>query len=288
MCRFRPMGCRILLVENCVKTIEHCSNFRHIRAECGAESSSSLSPARHQPCFIDRMKGHIIFAVFCIWATTASPPASADVPLACSSVMFDQLPVELGSCGFYRQCMEARVACGPSGYALSYGEKYCKKFSSETRLSPKGKAWRDAALICLQKSLLPIVQTEEGTQPTCEAVMDTAFDSHPLCYLDPGKGAIGIPSICDLSLVDLYLITTEVDGRDLRSLRAAKQINIVSTQCVGALSAELKNLQTAANEVEYWSNHSIQEQSYLFTSPNESDLLQKLEFWKARELNHAE
>ena len=35
-----------------------------------------------------------------------------------------------GSCDFYPQCVEKRIPCGTTGYALNYGEKYCLKFAS--------------------------------------------------------------------------------------------------------------------------------------------------------------
>lgn len=34
-----------------------------------------------------------------------------------------------GNCSFYSMCVEKRVPCGPNGYALGYGGKYCIKFT---------------------------------------------------------------------------------------------------------------------------------------------------------------
>ena len=39
---------------------------------------------------------------------------------------------EQGDCSFYRQCVENRVPCGANGYAISYGEEYCKRFQMDT------------------------------------------------------------------------------------------------------------------------------------------------------------
>lgn len=36
-----------------------------------------------------------------------------------------------GNCDFYSQCVEKRVPCGPDGYALGYGGKYCIKFGQD-------------------------------------------------------------------------------------------------------------------------------------------------------------
>ena len=35
-----------------------------------------------------------------------------------------------GNCDFYPQCVEARIPCGTTGYALNYGEKHCHRFES--------------------------------------------------------------------------------------------------------------------------------------------------------------
>ena len=33
-----------------------------------------------------------------------------------------------GDCRFYSSCMEERIPCGDSGYALNYGKRYCEAF----------------------------------------------------------------------------------------------------------------------------------------------------------------
>ena len=35
-----------------------------------------------------------------------------------------------GNCDFYPQCVEARIPCGSSGYALNYGERNCIRFAA--------------------------------------------------------------------------------------------------------------------------------------------------------------
>ena len=35
-----------------------------------------------------------------------------------------------GNCDFYPQCVEARIPCGSTGYALNYGEKYCHRVAN--------------------------------------------------------------------------------------------------------------------------------------------------------------
>ena len=35
-----------------------------------------------------------------------------------------------GNCDFYPQCVETRIPCDTTGYALNYGEKYCRRFAN--------------------------------------------------------------------------------------------------------------------------------------------------------------
>ena len=36
-----------------------------------------------------------------------------------------------GACSFYPDCVEAqRLACGPTGFCLAYGETYCERFET--------------------------------------------------------------------------------------------------------------------------------------------------------------
>ena len=35
-----------------------------------------------------------------------------------------------GNCDFYPQCVETRIPCGTTGYALNFGKKYCNRLAS--------------------------------------------------------------------------------------------------------------------------------------------------------------
>ena len=35
-----------------------------------------------------------------------------------------------GNCDFYPQCVETIIPCDTTGYALNYGEKYCRRFAN--------------------------------------------------------------------------------------------------------------------------------------------------------------
>lgn len=105
-------------------------------------------------------------------------------------------------CAFYRDCLEARIPCGPNGYAIGYGFKYCNAFMKYySRFSNVGKQWITATCFCLQNVLLPIV-LGEGTQ-TCDEIKDFAMSSHVGCYTNTQ------PSICDVPATDwpiLYIV----------------------------------------------------------------------------------
>jgi hypothetical protein len=95
----------------------------------------------------------------------------------------------MNNCAFYSSCIEPQTDCGEGGYALGYGEKYCTRYLLDTHFSPAGVAWKTNVMHCLQESLVPLAS--ESPAPTCDTVLNDAFDSHPHCYTEG-------PSICFL------------------------------------------------------------------------------------------
>ena len=88
-------------------------------------------------------------------------------------------------CSYYPDCVEAEYQCGPSGYPLGYGLKYCNKFVDNFDLyDADGQAWIEGTLICLKEALLPLVL--DNTGQTCSSLSDYAFNSHVDCYVDNG------------------------------------------------------------------------------------------------------
>ncbi|MCB0347873.1 MAG: hypothetical protein KDD37_03515 [Bdellovibrionales bacterium] len=144
---------------------------------------------------------------------------------------FSDCNPQANSCGYYDQCLERAFPCEDNGYSLSYGKKYCQKYLSLNTensvslfsLSPKGKIWRDHTLLCLQEELHK--QWLGSGFASCEDLTQYAFDSHPGCYTQSN------PSFCDLKYSDWLLVTSVVDGRDLFSLKSAKQISKVALTC---------------------------------------------------------
>jgi hypothetical protein len=92
---------------------------------------------------------------------------------------------EPNTCDIYTQCLEARLHCGPAGYPIAYGLKYCNKSNSvRNQLSAGGKEWITSTMLCLQRDL---VKYADGSQKTtCGALKDYAFSTHPSCYIDGG------------------------------------------------------------------------------------------------------
>ena len=131
-----------------------------------------------------------------------------------------------GTCNFYSSCLEKAKTCGPNGYALGYGAKYCARFSAEDRFSPDGTFWRDITLVCLQRSLVDFVDPKVAAVTTCDELSDEAFDSHPVCYTQPEM------SVCDLPLSDWNLIRKTVDAGDILSRPGVRQVASILRRCL--------------------------------------------------------
>jgi hypothetical protein len=87
-------------------------------------------------------------------------------------------------------------------YPIRYGLKYCQRFSSVS-LNDAGRRWTSATKLCLQQRLSEFLRS--NPRPSCRALSDFAFSSHPACYTQPGA------SVCDLPLGTKARIGTIVD-----------------------------------------------------------------------------
>ncbi|PPQ79092.1 hypothetical protein CVT26_004052 [Gymnopilus dilepis] len=102
-----------------------------------------------------------------------------------------------GHCEFYRACLESKFHCGPDGYPLGYGEKFCQKFQADqAELSTAGREWMLDTMQCLQRALVPEAESPTGADQakSCDDLKEKAFASHAPCYIDNG--------LCTLSPVD--------------------------------------------------------------------------------------
>ncbi|KAF9228276.1 hypothetical protein BS17DRAFT_773401 [Gyrodon lividus] len=126
--------------------------------------------------------------------TRDTGPPSTDV--ACTNPRMDQ-------CSFYATCLESRYHCGPDGYPIGYGQKYCQKFSDErSNLDAQGQKWMIDTMHCLQFVLVPDAIDANAT--TCNALKDQAFASHAGCYTSNGFCTLGVHNwVAVLGIVDI-------------------------------------------------------------------------------------
>ncbi|XP_019856292.1 PREDICTED: uncharacterized protein LOC109584838 [Amphimedon queenslandica] len=130
-----------------------------------------------------------------------------------------------GNCAFYSECVEKRVPCGPNGYALGYGGKYCIKFGENIDCFPaNGQQWINKVRICLETAL--VNSTVYRNNATCEDIKDYAFKTHPQCYLDAGFCSV----ILD-SPTNLYCLYKVFDVKDFFSKLAINQVYQTLKSC---------------------------------------------------------
>ncbi|KIJ56037.1 hypothetical protein M422DRAFT_198830 [Sphaerobolus stellatus SS14] len=134
---------------------------------------------------------------------SCSPTHPSSNPIASASntsVLCSNPP--RGQCAFYRECLENRFHCGPEGYPIGYGEKFCEKFvADQDKLSAAGQQWMLNTMHCLQLALVPEAESMTSQNiPTlghentnkCDEVKQKAFDSHAPCYIKNGLCTLGI------------------------------------------------------------------------------------------------
>lgn len=176
------------------------------------------------------------------------------------------------NCSFYSACLEHRHPCGPDGYALGYGERYCYAFKNEARFSAAGVAFRDATMLCLQRYLASIDRKALDAM-SCTDVTDRAFASHPACYTQAGT------SICDLPIRDAFLVLHTIAPKDLLSRRALAQEASVVRTCVFHLAGRL------------FSTPAVRPSDDVAAAPNvESDLAlrERYDFWRRMEREYSD
>jgi hypothetical protein len=149
-------------------------------------------------------------------------------------------PLESGLCDFYPDCLEATKPCGPHGYALGYGLKYCEKFASNSTLAAmdsQGQEWVNSTLFCLQQALVPLVEgSETAENMTCRDIKVEAFSTHPACYTGGGGAVPTDPSVCFLPLQDLEVLLGVIDLKDLVSPLGIEQEVAVARICLEQLT----------------------------------------------------
>ncbi|MBL4634219.1 MAG: hypothetical protein JKY56_10115 [Kofleriaceae bacterium] len=117
------------------------------------------------------------------------------------------------ACSYYL-CKEQQIGederCGDSGYYTDYGYKYCNLFqeTAKERLSPEGVEWVNQVMPCLMYA----IEDEVGDTDSCDEILETAFDSHPECYVDAG--------FCELPWEDMawVFLTVELSDFDFQQV----------------------------------------------------------------------
>ena len=138
------------------------------------------------------------------------------------------------TCDFYPQCLETKYHCGPKGYPIGYGFKYCSKFINFfDNFPPKGQEWIKKTLVCLKQALLKDFNS-------CDQLYDTAFNSHPECYFKAG--------FCDLFLDPKHIKQTiqallkVYELKDFASITSMKQIYDTAKLCGTDYMNKLKDI----------------------------------------------
>lgn len=126
------------------------------------------------------------------------------------------------SCDFYSDCLEDKYHCGPDGYPIGYGLKFCNIFgAAKPRFTAQGQKWVSDTMLCLQTALVPYA-TDQTT--SCANLKTFAFGTHPRCYVDSGY--------CDLAKEDLKVIQSLVDPKELfSSLDSIKAVLQTAIEC---------------------------------------------------------
>ncbi|KAJ0392393.1 hypothetical protein P43SY_003954 [Pythium insidiosum] len=162
----------------------------------------------------------LVSAISSVLLLLLSVSFAAELPANCTTA----LPRD--SCAFYLDCLEATFPCGADGYAVGYGNKYCRAFAdNEAWFSPKGKRWISDVMFCLQSDLVPLLTTKEPAK-TCRQIRQMAFNSHPPCYLQAG--------VCTLPVSDWIALARVIGIKQLvADLQAVKQEVLVALGCPG-------------------------------------------------------
>lgn len=157
-------------------------------------------------------------------------------------------PAESGAaCLYYSETAEQLLQCGPRGYPLGFGQKYCQRFSKlgPDTLTPRGLRWRDAARSCLIEAFGGFID-EPAQPPGCQEVKRMAFDSHPPCYTEVQ------PSFCLLPPSDVLAIIRVVEPVDALSPLATRQNIRIASRCLTEWKGRAKEDARAAARVEFW------------------------------------
>jgi hypothetical protein len=97
------------------------------------------------------------------------------------------------TCEYY-SCVEQSKHCGKRGYAIGFGQKYCKKFDKKShKFTNEGRKWIEEVRGCLIDNLGSTSQ-----ELSCRKFRKAQVKNHIPCYLNSGY--------CSLSDKDKFQI----------------------------------------------------------------------------------
>ncbi|KND04330.1 uncharacterized protein SPPG_00060 [Spizellomyces punctatus DAOM BR117] len=157
-----------------------------------------------------------------------APPATA-IPQPIANIELPQnctAPTP-HTCTFYASCLEVAIPCGPDGYALGYGNKFCSKFqASADKFTDAGEQWMYNVMSCLQHSLVPKLPNNSTNSPkpmSCSELKSFAYGTHPNCYLSAG--------VCTLAPKDWIVLLEVIGIQELFTIETIEQALAVAKGC---------------------------------------------------------
>ncbi len=143
-------------------------------------------------------------------------------------------PVATGDCEYYQRrhdnFLGRHQSCvhHPPDYYLSYGKKYCVRFSTELypKLTPKGQAWLAKARLNLQVAIEAGLSKQPLLELENEAFRRVAFKTHPDAYWKAGLHDLPLGDKVKIALTpdakewlsgDTWNQAVDVAGRDARA-----------------------------------------------------------------------
>ncbi|TPX69593.1 hypothetical protein SpCBS45565_g02314 [Spizellomyces sp. 'palustris'] len=131
------------------------------------------------------------------------------------------------TCTFYTSCLEVAIPCGPDGYAIGYGNKFCSKFQENAdKFTDKGEEWMYKVMSCLQESLVPKLPNNSTSSPkpmSCSELKSFAYSTHPNCYLSAG--------VCTLHPKDWIVLLNSIGIQELFTIETIEQALAVAKGC---------------------------------------------------------
>ncbi|KAH7711020.1 Protein W01A8.8 [Aphelenchoides avenae] len=126
-------------------------------------------------------------------------------------------------CNAYK-CIEDKERCGPKGYPLAFGLKYCNRFFEPdvyNRYDKPGQAF----IRCTKDCLIGVLQnwTTKCSNIPCDVLEGAAFTSHVDCYLSCG--------FCDICANNKAALWHTYDLKDFISKHAWDQVVAVAKAC---------------------------------------------------------